>query len=103
MCKVGIRAEVRAMIDAAPFIIVFGSVGVLGSHGSPIFDEIRAHSSVLQLVTFGCHGRHLYIFGIHRPEISDTHIIYLFSLETLGVKVMGWWCMVGMLTIMWVS
>ena len=23
MCKVGIRAEVRAMIDAAPFIIVF--------------------------------------------------------------------------------
>ena len=59
VCKVGIRAEVRAMIDAAPFIIVFGSVGVLGSRGSPIFDEIRAHSSVLQLVTFGCHGRHL--------------------------------------------
>ena len=90
MCKVGIRAEVRAMIDAAPFIIVFGSVGVLGSRGSPIFDEIRAHSSVLQLVTFGCHGRHLYILGIGRPEISETHIIYLFSLEILGVKVMGW-------------
>ena len=38
------------MIDAAPFTIVLGSIGVLGSRGLPKSDEITAYSSVLQLV-----------------------------------------------------